>query len=729
MKFKNTYHSRYNSWLKKTSKTLIFGILFNNIPINSFASILSDDTRYETFIKDEITITDILEEDKTNIKIEGKSLVNSIGRMSHILNDGVIRDNSYSFVYSGKNAKLYFKDSNIKENTTYTIFGNITKNTLTRTDSGNQDNVMKLTINNNDFIDSGFIVIKKGQTGLFSRTITTGVQNSTPYLEVSPNATYEIGGEFEIKDIMVIEGDYSYLNLDYFEGLQSSFENQLITQEMINSGNEKSSNLGKYKIQYKSSGKNKFNGDLVNGKYNIDTGLPEYAGNITANLNPIKVSSNTTYYINRFDIPSSSWNRIFYYYNNMNFISSELVAGNGSFTTPENTRYINFHIDTASFSNNAKIQIEEGSIATEYQPYKEYISTFYLNSPLLEKDTIEIINGQAVHVKRCEKAIFNGSESWVAYNKNNDLNIYDYYNTIENKKPSGYILNNSLKSITTEEWQSASKIGIINGLTAIGITSNMPTLNDFKQWLLENPITVVYELENPIYEPIKTDLSVQLFKEISYISNNSNIPTNMEVTVDRALNRATEYIKVAKANPTSDNLTKARYWTNLLKESTLKDQLQNEISEIINLDDLQIEKKSVSSNSDIYIKSKNTLSISLDTNNIVFNNFTGTEDMEELKALNITISSSLPYDLNAYMPTEIYNNDKSNSLNRLILNIKDNSESKYQNFANNRDKITLKENCNAGTNLIHSIDFMLNGGLSEKADTYKTIIKFEAVQK
>lgn len=729
MKIKKIYNSKYSSWLKNINKLLVFGMLYNSMSTNSFAGILSDDTRYETFIKDDIIVNDILEEDKTTIKLKGTSLVNSIGKISHLLNDGVIKDNSYSFVYSGKNARLYFKNSTIKENTTYTIFGNIIKNTLTRTDSGNQDNVMKLTINNNSIIDSGFITIKKGQTGLFSRTVTTGVQNSTPYLEVAPNATYEIGGEFEIKDIMVVEGDYSYLNLDYFEGLQSSFENQIVTQEMIDSGEEESINLGKYKVQYKSSGKNKFDGNLINRKYNTDTGLPESVGKITANLNPIKVSPNTTYYINRIDIPSSSWTRVFYYDNNMNFISNTLVAGNNSFTTPENARYINFHIDTQSFLNDAKIQIEKGSVATNYQSYKEYTNTFYLNSPLLEKDTIEIINGQAVHVKRCEKVILDGSQSWIAHTNNAGLNIYNYFILVENKKPYGYTLNDSMEIITAEEWQNVSKIGIINGSTGIGIGSDKSTLNDFKNWLSENPVTVVYELENPIYEPINTDLSINLFEANTYVSNNSNTPTNMEVTVDRVLNRAVEYTELAKANPTINSISQARYWTNLPKESIKKDELQNEINNITNISDLQIEKKLSSSNSDIYINPKNTLSVSLDTNNILFNDITSTEDVEKLKALNITVSSSLPYDLNACMPTEFYNNDKSNSLNRLILNIKDNTESIYQNFVNNTDKITLKSNCNAGVENNHSIDFMINGGLPGKADVYKTTIKFEVMQK
>ena len=78
--------------LKFLTRILAFGILLNSVPINSFAGILSDETRYETFTDNNIVINDILEEDKTNIKIEGNTLVNSIGKMS-TANNAVIKDN------------------------------------------------------------------------------------------------------------------------------------------------------------------------------------------------------------------------------------------------------------------------------------------------------------------------------------------------------------------------------------------------------------------------------------------------------------------------------------------------------------------------------------------------------------------------------------------------------------------------------------------------------------
>ena len=56
--------------------------------------------------------------------------------------------------------------------------------------------------------------------------------------------------------VILLEGDYTNKPIpDYFTGLQSSFEDNLVTQEMVDSGEEVADNLGKYKVNYYISGK------------------------------------------------------------------------------------------------------------------------------------------------------------------------------------------------------------------------------------------------------------------------------------------------------------------------------------------------------------------------------------------------------------------------------------------------------------------------------------------
>ena len=135
------------------------------------------------------------------------------------------------------------------------------------------------------------------------------------------------------------------------------------------------------------------------------------------------------------------------------------------------------------------------------------------------------------------------------------------------------------------------------------------------------------------------------------------------------------------------------------------------------------------SNVDVYIESENMIAMSLDTSSITFDDFDGVNDLEKLGAVKLTVNSSLPYELNAYLPTEIQNGDKTKTIDKSILNIRENSQTEYKTFANTNEKVTLKDNNVAGNNTVHTIDLKLKGGLAHEADVYKATIKFEINQK
>ena len=150
---------------------------------------------------------------------------------------------------------------------------------------------------------------------------------------------------------------------------------------------------------------------------------------------------------------------------------------------------------------------------------------------------------------------------------------------------------------------------------------------------------------------------------------------------------------------------------------------------LIPLNHLDFVRENVSSNLDIYIKSENLLSMSLNTDVVSFENYSGVAPQEKLGAVNITINSSLPYDLSAYMPTEISNADGSKKIGFDIFNIKESSESVYQKFIDTTNKVILKSDCIKGNGKVHSIDLKLESNNAHKADVYRTVIKFEAQQK
>ena len=179
------------------------------------------------------------------------------------------------------------------------------------------------------------------------------------------------------------------------------------------------------------------------------------------------------------------------------------------------------------------------------------------------------------------------------------------------------------------------------------------------------------------------------------------------------------------------DIDEARDKVSKLPESIHQKILNDRIDTIVPLEDAfpEFELKTTTANLDLYIKSENMLSLSLDTNNITFEDFGGVEDMEKLNAVNLMISSSLPYQVNAYLATEIQNSDKSNTMNKSIFNIKANSELTYKVFSDTVTPIVLLDNQPKGNDIIHGINIKLKGGIAHEKNLYKTTIKFEVNQK
>lgn len=195
-----------------------------------------------------------------------------------------------------------------------------------------------------------------------------------------------------------------------------------------------------------------------------------------------------------------------------------------------------------------------------------------------------------------------------------------------------------------------------------------------------------------------------------------------------SIDEAISAVKKAEESRLISDIQYARRKVNALNESIHKENLNQRIDNIIPQMD-RLERKTASANLDVYIKSENTLIMALDTNNVIFEDFSGIEDVEKANAVNVTISSSLPYQLNAYLPAEIQNADKSVTMNKEILQLKENSEADYKEFTNINNKIVLKDNCSSGNQLVHGIDIKLKGGIAHEKNVYKTIIKLEVEQK
>lgn len=81
------------------------------------------------------------------------------------------------------------------------------------------------------------------------------------------------------------------------------------------------------------------------------------------------------------------------------------------------------------------------------------------------------------------------------------------------------------------------------------------------------------------------------------------------------------------------------------------------------------------------------------------------------------------------MPTEIQNSDKSNTMNKDILNIRANGQTDYDKFIDIATPIVLLDDQSSGNDKTHGIDIILKGNIAHEKDVYRTTIKFEVEQK
>lgn len=343
----------------------------------------------------------------------------------------------------------------------------------------------------------------------------------TKNYEVTTGNHVALQGEYDGKCRPNIYGNTLWIDNDTeeilttFDGtkslrLQSSFEDKLITDE-------KDAHNGKYKVDYKVTGKNKFDGQLYDGWLNngVIVGSIKYKYS-----NYIQVSPNTK-------ITLSVAHDLDEYDYNKNYIKTSNVK---TIITSLNCHYIRIGVRTTE--DMSKFQIEEGDTATTYEPYKESIKTLYLNSPLLEGDTIEQSGNDIVHMHKYKTVTFDGSddENWSDNGHDNDNNYYRYMynNIVDGKKNVLTTICDKLPTISKNELKTSISENTSTGKIQIGCT--IPKVDEFRTWLQQNPITVVYELATPTKEVISTNDNLLLD---SYV--NGHLDVDSIVPIDKVV--------------------------------------------------------------------------------------------------------------------------------------------------------------------------------------------------
>lgn len=365
-----------------------------------------------------------------------------------------------------------------------------------------------------------------------------------------------------ISDYIILEGDYTNKPIpDYFTGMQSSFEDKLITDE-------KDAHNGKYKVDYKVTGKNLL--DESKGVMNSSMGSKTICIKVRPNTSYTYSSSIYKDGIAIYELASIVDNDT-----NINNLQNMVIRNLGltdgqSFTTGNSTNYIFMNYDGES-----KVQIEEGTTATTYEPYKEYTKTLYLNSPLLEGDTIEQSGNDIVHMHRYKTVTFDGSddEKWSAtgFGGHATRNTFEITlantngyirltpgisNSFNNELIEGLPVNDNAFRIVTEA--SGESYFLFTPSTDI-----IPyrDVDKWKKYLQANPITVAYELATPTREVISTNDNLLLDSYTNgHLDVDSIVPIDKVVFQNKGfenkyLNPNTDYIIQFE----SDNIGKIDY--------------------------------------------------------------------------------------------------------------------------------------------------------------------------
>lgn len=315
---------------------------------------------------------------------------------------------------------------------------------------------------------------------------------------------------------------------------------------------------GLYEMSILSCGKNLFDKSQKSVLKTFISTSKVLTSNNNVELYIVKCKPNTTYTISKkagkyFRLASVNTNPY------ANMVLDNIVIGDTSttlnITTGATHRYLllNFHDsanDTISISEIASsIQIEEGAVATTYEPYQVNKSSILLPCQLEKVGDIKDRlfrreDGVWCIEKNIGEVTLNGSENWTLYGGNSS-NTYAVNTLFNSAKPSTIVICDRFKS-SNNVWQDLeNNVGIYmssssNGLILRVLKSTLDTQNvaGVKSWLSQNPTLVKYQLATPqiIELPLNQQIQLNSYNGVTNIfTEDTVIEPTIKATVPKSL--------------------------------------------------------------------------------------------------------------------------------------------------------------------------------------------------
>lgn len=552
--------------------------------------------------------------------LKGRTLQNLLGTLRSKSSAWTEDENSFSLnlpTGSGQPVIYYHLAYSLKPNTKYTIIVDI----------------LDYTVGSPHFcfMDSKFIVSSTTEftgksKGRFSGVLTTKSDVETTMFRILPrngvDNIYTIS-----KEIIILEGDYTNTPLEdipFGEGIYSVGESE--------------DNL----IKIESCGKNLFDKSKITQYKTIDdNGVIKDALSENMYVMPfIKLQGGKKYVFSVKNVSNSpnqyNNSRVFVYSN------GQLKRAYWLSTTPkltlsedEDSIAIKYVADGSTASttieNIKTTQLEEGTVVTDYEPYQESIQELQLTEPLrsLPNGITDEITEDGTEIRRIGKIVLDGS----------NFDLYSMPTNIENKCRWVIYKNSNVKNISNTH-SIATICSDFNSISAsdtwMGVTEGIAQNNsgnclylflekysssaDYsanKKLLVAelqaNPITVYYELAEPIITKHNKNINLKTFDGTTHMTSDNylqptiscKVPSNVQAVVmslkeeNEALNDQVSTLNLENENlKTTNDIQDELIDTTMLATDEMYMMIEPLLSEVVQTLSLE---RSVSKMVDMYV--------------------------------------------------------------------------------------------------------------------------------
>lgn len=503
-----------------------------------------------------------------------------------------INDSSY-LEYSGSNItadNTYYgltKDLSIKGRTLQNLLKTKPENTIlnSSTHSGYMQTTFELSkkvysfifdVTSFDGAGAWYFIRGTGSNTPFveySRTHVTSIGKYILKVDLSEKDCYQIlcgfsgEGSGSLENVILLEGDYTNTPIEellYGEGIYSVGENE-VTED------------GKYPVKVRSCGKNLAkNRKVMDMQHSTGRYVTNDNGGYT-NPTSIEYLPKGTYVLSleNYNVANFVDTHIYIWKTDLSIKNCRKVEISKAFEILGGEVGVTWYGAVAENENidkliNMRVQIEEGTVATEFEPYQESIQEFQLTEPLrsLPNGVADEILEDGKLIRRVGKLILNGTENWTGF-KNHFEDFDEFSGNIGNYKilQSNSIVNNFPQT-------NNHRIVTAGNTTYIRLPKgNVNNLNECKQWLSQNPTIVYYELAEPVVTKHNKSPNLKTFDGITHITSDNyllptiscKVPSNVQAVVtslmkeNKRLNStislmSLENEEIKKVNETQDEL-------------------------------------------------------------------------------------------------------------------------------------------------------------------------------